>query len=91
MRILKIKDWKESKKPAFKVINDPPSGQTAIQRLKDGKIFERFHFYYDYKDGLYYDIMLVNRDKIHVNIRIYRKVGDMYTYVTQKKIHIDEL
>jgi len=91
MNILKIKEWKDSRKPAFKIVNDPPSGQTLAKRLKDGKLFERMYFYYTYTDGLFYDIMSFKRDMKRVHIRIYKKVGNEHKYIVEKVVHIDEL
>lgn len=82
----KIKDWLKDG-PSFKVIHPE-----IVRRLKDGKEFERFFFYYEYQfvngEQYYYDITNFCSDMKNVKIRVY---NENKQYINQVKINLNNL
>jgi hypothetical protein len=67
--ILKVKDWKENKAPAFVFVHKKTDGTQVVSRLKDGIFFTRFEFFR--YNGELADIQMFSGNMTHVHLRIY--------------------
>lgn len=80
MKILKIKDWKESQQPQFAVLKEDKDGIVSVIRLMDSKVFTKdeilgeYLFYPPLLEGLRcffivkVRLTVFNNDRIHCGI-----------------------